>query len=96
MAKRVSVNWKVSAELKAWIDAHVELGEYADPGACVEDAFRRLEEYRTHEPIDEALDRAYSSGKGREYTKADWERLRQDARRFAAAYQRTAARRRSA
>ncbi len=96
MAKRVAVNWMVSPRLKAWVEAHVELGEYSDPGACVEDALRRLQEYGTHESLDDAIDRAYASGKGREYTRADWDQLKQDAKRFAAAYHRGASRRRSA
>ena len=96
MARRVVLQAMVSPELRAWIQAHVALGEFADAGACIEDAFLRLHEMGSEESLDEAIDQAYKSGKGRPYTKADWAKLREDARRFASAYQRALVQRQSA
>jgi Arc/MetJ-type ribon-helix-helix transcriptional regulator len=96
MAKRVSVNWKITPRLKAWIEAHVELGEFPDSGACVEDAIRRFHEMNGDEDVDTLLNEARRSGKPRPVREEDWRRLRDDLRRFSEAHKRVSTRRRSA
>ena len=78
--RRIGVNIKLPADVKAWIERQVDDGRYKDIGHVVASLVREsrsVPTIRSWDELDGLLAEAVASGPPRPITSRDWARLRQ-------------------
>ncbi|MBI3468807.1 MAG: type II toxin-antitoxin system ParD family antitoxin [Planctomycetes bacterium] len=71
--------------LSAWVNEQVEKGDYESPSDYVRRLIRQEQRRRVREQIEQNLLEALDSGPATPMTRKDWEDIRREGRRRAAA-----------
>ena len=71
--------------LSAWVNEQVEKGDYESPSDYVRRLIRQEQRRRVREQIEQNLLDALDSGPATSMTRKDWEHIRREGRRRAAA-----------